>query len=161
MNHTSTVEYSEPDAIQWISEQRNKGERIVLTNGVFDILHIGHLRSLQYSRSLGDKLIVCVNSDSTVKELKGPSRPIVNEVERAEMLLGLECVDHVVIFHEKRLARLIKVLAPDIYSKGGDYTIDTIDKTERQALEEVGAEIHFYSIVDGKSSTNLISKMAK
>lgn len=162
MNPTTPSKYSEAEALKWVSEQRAnaKGERIVLTNGVFDLLHVGHLRCLQFSRSLGEKLIVCVNSDAAVKELKGPSRPIVSEADRAEMLLGLKCVDHVLIFHEKRLGRIIKLLSPDVYCKGGDYSLETIDASEHEALEEVGTEIHFYSTVAGKSSTNLISKMS-
>jgi rfaE bifunctional protein nucleotidyltransferase chain/domain len=139
-------------------KNRYPGKTIVLTNGCFDLLHVGHVRYLSAAKALGDILVVGLNGDASVRELKGPTRPINSESDRAELLGALEMVDHVVIFPEKRATRLVKELRPDIYAKGGDYTIETLDREEIAALREVGARIEILPLVPGKSTTQLIEE---
>ena len=134
------------------------GRRLVFTNGVFDLLHVGHVRYLQAARALGDALLVAVNGDASVRALKGPTRPINNEQDRAEVLAALACVDFVTIFHTERVTDLVRIIRPHVYAKGGDYTLDTLDPGERAALEEVGAEIRLLPLVPGKSTTAMIAK---
>lgn len=136
----------------------SKGKQLVLTNGCFDLLHTGHVRYLEQARELGDALIVAVNSDASVRELKGPERPLNTELDRAEVLSALRCVDHVTIFEGKRVTEVIRELRPAIYAKGGDYTLETLDPDERAALEEVGAEIRLLSLVPGQSTTSLLER---
>lgn len=136
-----------------------KKQRLVLTNGCFDLLHTGHVRYLQQARALGDALIVALNSDRSVQQLKGPMRPVNSEQDRAEVLAALRCVDYVTIFDERRVTDVIKKLKPAIYAKGGDYTIDTLDASERDALNECQAEVKILPLVEGRSTTSLIKKM--
>lgn len=150
--------FSLEDLVAWRVGQAGK---VVLTNGCFDIVHVGHLRCLEYARSLGTTLVVAINSDASVRELKGEKRPYVNEEERAEMIAGLTCVDAVVIFSEKRLNKVISALKPDLYAKGGDYTLETMDQGEREELEECEAEIHFFELVAGKSTTNVVAEILR
>lgn len=138
---------------------REAGRRVVLTNGVFDLLHTGHLYYLQQARALGDALFIALNSDESVKQLKGPLRPVQSEMERAYALAALACVDGVVIFRAKRLTKEILTLAPDIYVKAGDYTLEKLDAEERAALEKVGARIDFMPFLPGFSTTGLIAKI--
>ena len=138
---------------------RQKGKRLVLTNGCFDLLHTGHVSYLQQARDLGDALLVAVNSDRSVQELKGPMRPLNSEKDRAEVLAALRCVDHVAIFDELRVTEVIRKLKPAIYVKGGDYTIETLDATEREALNACGAEVKILPLVPGRSTTRLIDQM--
>ncbi|MFZ9681600.1 MAG: adenylyltransferase/cytidyltransferase family protein [Cephaloticoccus sp.] len=140
---------------------REAGKRVVLTNGVFDLLHPGHLYYLQQARALGDALFVAINSDASVRELKGPERPILSETHRAYALAALWFVDAVVIFREKRLVPEIRALQPDIYCKAGDYTLETLNPDERAALEGGGAEIRFLPFLSGFSTTKLIEKIRK
>jgi len=133
-----------------------EGKRLVMTNGCFDLLHTGHVRYLQQARELGDALLVAVNSDQSVRELKGPERPLNSERDRAEVLAALRCIDHVSIFEGKRVTEVIRRLRPAIYAKGGDYTLETLDPDERAALLEVGTEIKLLSLVPGKSTTSLL-----
>lgn len=135
-----------------------KGKRLVLTNGCFDLLHTGHVRYLEQARKLGDALVVAINSDQSVRELKGPERPLNSESDRAEVLAALRCVDHVSVFEGKRVTTVIRQLRPAVYAKGGDYTLETLDPQERAALEEVGAEIKLLSLVPGKSTTSLLKR---
>ena len=137
------------------------GMRLILTNGCFDLLHTGHIRYLQQARELGDALIVAVNSDRSVRELKGPDRPINSELDRAEVLAALRCVDHVTIFEGMRVTEVIKALRPAIYAKGGDYTLETLDPGERAALEEAGAEICLLPLVPGRSTTSILERAKK
>lgn len=134
------------------------GKKLVLTNGCFDLLHTGHIRYLQQARGCGDALIVAVNSDASVRELKGPERPLNGEIDRAEVLAALRCVDHVTIFEGKRVTDVIRFLRPAVYAKGGDYTMETLDPEERCALEEVGTEIRLLSLVPGRSTTRLLKR---
>lgn len=140
---------------------RSEGRRLVLTNGCFDILHTGHVRYLRQARELGDALLVAVNSDASVLELKGPGRPLNGECDRAEVIAALRCVDHVTIFGGKRVTEVIRALRPALYAKGGDYSLETLDPDEREALEEVGAGIRLVSLVPGRSTTGLISRMGR
>lgn len=134
------------------------GKKLVLTNGCFDLLHTGHVRYLQQARACGDALIVAVNSDTSVRELKGAERPLNGEADRAEVLAALRCVDHVTIFAGKRVTDVIRALRPALYAKGGDYTPETLDPEERAALGEVGTEIRILQLVPGRSTTGLLEK---
>jgi rfaE bifunctional protein nucleotidyltransferase chain/domain len=134
------------------------GKRLVLTNGCFDLLHTGHVRYLEEARRCGDALMVAVNSDASVRELKGPTRPVNGELDRAEVLAALRCVDHVTIFPGKRVTEVIRQLKPDVYAKGGDYTPETLDAGEKAALDEVGAEIRILQLVPGRSTTAILEK---
>jgi len=136
----------------------SQGKKLVLTNGCFDLLHTGHVRYLQQARNLGDALLVAVNNDASVRELKGSPRPLNTELDRAEVLAALRSVEHVVIFEGKRVTEVIRSVRPAIYVKGGDYTLETLDSGEREALESVGAEIRLVSLVPGKSTTNLLAR---
>ena len=135
-----------------------RGQRLVFTNGCFDLLHVGHVRYLQAARALGDALVVAVNGDASVRALKGPSRPVNSEEDRAEVLAALACVDAVTIFHEDRVSALLRTIRPHLYAKGGDYTLDSLDAGERAVLAEIGAEIRILPLVPGKSTTSILAK---
>lgn len=136
-----------------------EGRRLVFTNGCFDLLHAGHVRYLQQARKLGDALAVGLNSDRSVRELKGEGRPLNAQDDRAEVLAALGCVDYVVIFGDKRATGLLRTVRPHIYAKGGDYTPASLDAGERAALEEVGAEIEILPMVPGRSTTSVLERM--
>jgi rfaE bifunctional protein nucleotidyltransferase chain/domain len=141
---------------------RRSGGRFVLTNGVFDLLHPGHTSYLEQAKKLAGRrgrLFVALNSDRSVKELKGPHRPILDERSRAYNLAQLRSVDGVVIFRRRRLTREIRALQPDLYVKAGDYTLATLDPEERAALEAVGARISFLPFLRGFSTTALIARI--
>lgn len=147
------------EIIPWREQQRAAGRRVVLTNGVFDLLHTGHLYYLQQARALGDALVIALNADESVRALKGPSRPVQTEEQRAYALGALACVDAVVIFRAPRLTAEIRALQPDVYCKAGDYTLEKLDPGERAALQEGGAEIRFMPFLPGFSTTQLIAKI--
>jgi formyltetrahydrofolate-dependent phosphoribosylglycinamide formyltransferase len=136
-----------------------QGKKLVFTNGCFDLLHTGHVRYLNQARALGDALVVALNSDASVRELKGPTRPINRERDRAEVLAGLRSVDAVVIFPDKRATRLIQAIRPHIYAKGGDYTVESLDAEEREALNLAGSKISILPLVAGRSTTNIVERM--
>lgn len=138
---------------------RSAGKKVVLTNGVFDLLHTGHLFFLQQARALGDALFVALNADASVRSLKGPARPVQTGEERAYALGALACVDAVFLFGTPRLDAEILALRPDVYCKAGDYTLDKLDPGERAALEKTGARIEFLPFLPGFSTTNLIAKI--
>lgn len=140
-----------------LATEKAAGKKVVFTNGVFDILHAGHLRSLQTARSLGDILVVGINSDESVKILKGDMRPIINQAERAEMLAGLSCVDYVSIFNENTPSALISKVMPDIHCKGGDYQIS--DLPEAAEVMKHGGEVVILPLLQGRSSTDIIAKL--
>jgi rfaE bifunctional protein nucleotidyltransferase chain/domain len=148
-----------PAAVAAREAFRAAGKRVVLTNGVFDLLHPGHLHSLSAARALGDVLFVAINSDASVRAIKGPTRPIQNEAERARALGELAYVDGVLIFRTPRLTAEIRALRPDVYCKAGDYTPDKLNPDERRALDEVGAKIAFVPFLAGHSTTAKIAKM--
>jgi rfaE bifunctional protein nucleotidyltransferase chain/domain len=140
-----------------------KGGSLVLTNGVFDLLHPGHVSCLEAARRLaGPKgmLLVALNSDRSVRALKGPSRPVMDEASRAYLLSQLRAVDAVVIFRGRRLAREIAALKPDVYCKAGDYTLAKLDPSERRALQAAGTRIVFLPFLRGFSTTRLIRRIA-
>ncbi len=140
-----------------------EGRKLVFTNGCFDLLHVGHVRYLQAARALGDALAVAVNGDASVKALKGPTRPVNGQDDRAEVLAALECVDFVVIFpetSETRMTGLIRTVRPQIYAKGGDYTAESLDPEERGALDKAGAEIRILPLVPGRSTTNILKSVS-
>jgi len=134
---------------------------IVATNGCFDILHVGHISLLEYCHMLGGFVVVGVNSDESVRALKGKSRPINSLHDRMKMLTAIRYVDLVVPFYEPRATWFLNDIKPDVYVKGGDYTLETLDKDERKVLEAHGTKIKFFSTVDGKSTTNLIKAIAE
>lgn len=140
-----------------IACQKGYGKKVVFTNGCFDILHVGHLRYLEEAKMFGDILVIGVNSDASVKRLKGDKRPIVPEDERAEMLLGLKCVDYVVIFEEDTPVELLGDIKPDIHVKGGDYTKDRLPEAE--IVEKNGGKVEIVSLIKGKSTTNIVKKI--
>lgn len=137
-----------------INQEKDREKTVVTTNGCFDLMHVGHLRYLQAAKNLGDLLVVGVNSDNSVRELKGERRPLIPADERAEMLAGLDCVDYVVIFPELDPISLLSELKPDIHVKGGDYTIEQV--IERQVVEENGGRVIVGLNIEGKSTTNVI-----
>ena len=138
---------------------RGEGKRLVFTNGCFDILHVGHVRYLQSARNLGDALVVAINSDRRVRELKGVSRPIMNEAERAEMLAALSSVDYVTVFDDVSPRALISEVLPDILVKGGDYNLDEIHG--REETEAAGGRVLSLPFVEGASTSSIIEKIKK
>lgn len=138
-----------------------ENRRLVLTNGCFDILHRGHVDYLCRARNAGDALIVLINSDRSVRQLKGPSRPVNAELDRAFVLAGLACVDAVFVFDEERCTRWIRLLTPEYYAKGADYTMETLNPEERAALEDTRAEVIFIPFVSGFSTTGTIGKLSE
>lgn len=138
---------------------REAGRTVVLSNGVFDLLHTGHLYYLQRARALGDALLIAINGDSSVRALKGPARPIQSQAERAYALAALACVDSIVIFDTPRLDAEIRALRPDVYCKAGDYTLDKLDPGERAALRDGGTRIEFLPFLAGFSTTRLIARI--
>ena len=142
-----------------LKKLREEGKRIVWTNGCFDILHVGHITYLLSARAQGDALVVGLNSDRSVQENKGPDRPVVNEQDRALVLSALECVDYLVLFDDKTPMPLLEMFRPDVYAKGGDYTIDTIVQEERRLVESYGGEIAIIPGVEGHSTTNIIDRI--
>jgi len=137
-----------------INEARCQGKKIVTTNGCFDILHVGHLRYLQKAKEQGDILIVAINSDESVRAIKGDKRPLIPEDERAEILAALECVDYVMIFPELDPIQFLHDLRPDIHVKGGDYKLDQV--IERETVKSLGGELRLIPGAPGKSTSNLI-----
>ena len=149
------------EAVAWRQELRNQNKKLVVTNGCFDILHRGHVEYLNESAKLGDAMLLLVNSDASVRALKGEGRPINDEVSRAFVLCGLASVDAAVVFDCSDCHTELASLKPDIYVKGGDYTLDTLNKLERNALLEAGTVICFKPFVNGFSTTNIIESAQK
>lgn len=135
--------------------------RLVVTNGCFDVLHLGHVTYLEAARNLGDALLVGVNSDAAVRALKGASRPVNHEYDRALVLAALGSVAGVCLFTEPTATQFLKIAQPDIYVKGGDYTLETLNQEERQAVERNGGEIVILPLVPGKSTTALLKKISQ
>jgi rfaE bifunctional protein nucleotidyltransferase chain/domain len=149
-----------PDRLAAIADSlRAQDRKLVLTNGCFDLLHVGHVRYLQAARALGDALAVAINGDDSVRVLKGAGRPLNTESDRAEIVAALECVDYVVIFPEVRVIRLIEKVRPSIYVKGGDYTPASLHPEELAALKKIGAEIRILPFEPGHSTSGLIERM--
>ena len=148
---------TQDEIIKIVKKGQEEGKTFVVTNGCFDILHVGHVRYLQKTKSYADKLIVMLNSDISVKAIKGDSRPINCETDRAEILSALSCVDYVVLFDEKSPARLLEDIKPNVYTKGADYTLETLP--EKDVVLRNGIRVEFIDFVDGKSTTNVINKI--
>ena len=145
------------DVEKFFAILRAGGQRIVFTNGCFDILHTGHVRYLKAARSLGDCLAVGLNSDVSVRRLKGPERPVNAEADRAEVLDALFAVDYVTIFDEPTAEDLIAHIRPDVYVKGGDYTLDSLP--EAKIVQQYGGRVAFVDLVPGRSTTKVIEKL--
>jgi len=150
---------SQEEIIEIVRQGQQDHKTFVVTNGCFDILHVGHVRYLQKTKSLADFSIVMLNSDKSVKMIKGDSRPINNEQDRAEILNALSCVDYVVLFDEKSPAELLEKIKPNIYTKGADYTLETLP--ERDIVKRNNIKVEFIEFVQGKSTTNIINKINK
>ena len=150
--------YAFEAACQCRQQRKQEGKKVVLTNGCFDLLHVGHIFSLEQARRQGDSLWIALNADESVRALKGPQRPFYNEQERAYLLSALTVVEGIFIFHSLRLDREIRLFAPDVYVKSGDYTLEKLDPSERQALQEVGAHVHFAEMLEGFSTTQMAQK---
>lgn len=145
------------NAAQFCDELKLQGKQIVFTNGCFDIIHAGHVRYLTAAKSFGDVLIVGLNTDKSVHKLKGATRPINNQDDRAEVLLGLKAVDHVIFFGEATAENLIAEVKPSVYVKGGDYTLETLP--EAKIVQSYGGRVEFVNLVAGRSTTNIVEKI--
>jgi rfaE bifunctional protein nucleotidyltransferase chain/domain len=143
----------------WRDQVRASGRRLVVTNGCFDILHAGHVAYLEAARAQGDLLLVGLNGDESVRQLKGPSRPLNVAEDRAVVLAALACIDAVSIFPEVRARNFLALSEPDVWAKGGDYTLETVNAEERSVVESHGGRIAFIPFVDGKSTTSLVEKI--
>jgi D-beta-D-heptose 7-phosphate kinase/D-beta-D-heptose 1-phosphate adenosyltransferase len=150
---------SRRDAVRAVRRAQRRGERVVFTNGCFDLLHVGHVRSLAEARSLGDRLVVGVNSDASVRRLKGAERPLLPGRQRAEVLAALACVDWVVIFGQDTPLSLIRALRPDVLAKGGDWRIDEI--VGREDVESWGGRVERLRVVPGARTTKLVEKIRR
>lgn len=142
---------------EFISTLHKSGKTVVATNGCFDILHVGHVRYLEKTKSFADYSIVLLNSDMSVRSIKGEGRPINNENDRAEILSALRCVDYVVLFDEDSPANLLDEMKPDVYTKGADYTMETLPEAE--IMRKNSTRVEFITFVEGKSTTSTIEKM--
>ena len=136
---------------------RKGGQKVVFTNGCFDILHAGHVTYLEAAKAQGDVLVLGLNTDASVRRLKGPERPINSELDRAKVVGALKSVDYVVLFGEQTAEAVIAEVKPDIYVKGGDYTLDTLP--EAKIVQSYGGKVAFIDMVEGRSTTNIVNKI--
>jgi D-glycero-beta-D-manno-heptose 1-phosphate adenylyltransferase len=146
--------------LSWRAAVRASGKRLVVTNGCFDLLHVGHVTYLEAARSYGDLLLVGLNGDDSVRQLKGEGRPLNLATDRAKVLAALESVDALCVFEERTAAHLLTLAQPDIYVKGGDYTLETLNQEERRLVEQGGGKIVIMPQVPEKSTTGLLKKLA-
>ena len=149
------------DLPAWRAALRAKNLKLVVTNGCFDLLHAGHVTYLENARNLGDALLIGLNRDAAVRELKGPGRPVNNEDDRAVVLAALESVSGVCLFAERTATRFLQLAQPDIYVKGGDYTVETLPPEERDAVQQAGGKIMIIPFVPGKSTTAVLKKISE
>jgi len=145
----------------WRAALRASGKKLAVTNGCFDILHLGHVTYLENARNFGDVLLIGVNSDAAVRGLKGPTRPVNSETDRASVLAALQSVDGVCIFADTTATKFLAAAQPDLYIKGGDYTLETLNQDERRAVEAAGGKIILVPFVPGKSTTALLEKITR
>ena len=145
----------------WRAALRASGKKLAVTNGCFDILHLGHVTYLENARNFGDALLIGVNSDAAVRGLKGPTRPVNSETDRASVLAALQSVDGVCIFADTTATKFLAAAQPDLYIKGGDYTLETLNQDERRAVESAGGKIILVPFVPGKSTTALLEKITR
>ena len=143
----------------WRDNLRNIGKKLAATNGCFDILHAGHVNYLQAARNEADALIVGINSDRSVRELKGPNRPVHTEYDRATIIAAIESVDGVFIFDELRATGFLEITQPDVYVKGGDYAVEELPQEERQTITKLGGSIKVLGLVPGKSSSEIAQRI--
>lgn len=143
---------------EWRAAFRGK---LVVTNGCFDLLHLGHVSYLENARSLGDGLLIGVNADTAVQQLKGPDRPVNPEGDRAAVLAALECVSGVCVFAEPTATRFLSMARPDVYVKGGDYTLESLNQEERRLVEGAGGKVVIVPVVPNRSTTALLKKIAR
>jgi D-beta-D-heptose 7-phosphate kinase/D-beta-D-heptose 1-phosphate adenosyltransferase len=146
-------------AVSAVRAARRRGEEVVFTNGCFDLLHVGHVRSLEQARGLGDRLLVGLNRDASVRRLKGPRRPVVGERQRAEVLAALECVDWVVLFGETTPRSLIRALRPTVLAKGGDWELEEI--VGREDVESWGGRVERLRVIPGVRTTHMIERAGR
>jgi rfaE bifunctional protein nucleotidyltransferase chain/domain len=149
------------DLPAWRKNFRASGKKLVVTNGCFDILHLGHVTYLETARNFGDALLVGINGDEATRQLKGAGRPVNSENDRAAVLAALQSVDGVCVFTDKTATKFLAAAQPDIYVKGGDYTLDTLNQDERRAVESSGGKIILVPFVPGKSTTSLLEKISQ
>lgn len=149
---------SKDDLLKTLAPLRGQSS-VTVTNGCFDILHVGHLRYLQACKQLGGILVVLVNTDASVQRLKGPTRPIVNEADRAELIAGLRCVDYVTLFDEDTPEALLEAIRPDFYAKGDQYNEDNLP--EMATLRTIGTQVRFVPMVESRSTTSIIDVIQK
>jgi D-glycero-beta-D-manno-heptose 1-phosphate adenylyltransferase len=149
------------DLPAWRAKVRAQGRKLVVTNGCFDILHLGHVTYLEHARQQGDLLLVGINSDASVGELKGPGRPVNTEHDRAAVVAALQCVDAVCIFADRSALNFLIRSEPDIWVKGGDYTLESVNQEERRAVESRGGAVRILPVVKGKSTTALLEKLSR
>lgn len=145
----------------WRAALRASGKKLVVTNGCFDLLHPGHVTYLESARNQGDVLLLGLNGDDSVRQLKGEGRPVNSEADRAVVVAALQSVDGVCIFAEKTATRFLAAAQPDIYVKGGDYTLETVNQDERRVVEHAGGRVVILPFVPGKSTTALLEKIAR
>jgi D-glycero-beta-D-manno-heptose 1-phosphate adenylyltransferase len=144
-------------AAQWVRQRQSEGMRVVLANGCFDMLHVGHVRYLQGARKEGDALIVAINSDASTRRLKGPSRPVVDEDSRALVVAALTCVDRVLLFDEPSVRELLLLLRPDVQAKGTDYTVETVP--EREVVESIGGRVAIVGDPKDHSTCDMLQRI--
>jgi rfaE bifunctional protein nucleotidyltransferase chain/domain len=149
------------DLPAWRKTIRATGKKLVVTNGCFDILHLGHVTYLENARNFGDALLVGVNGDEATRQLKGAGRPVNSEADRASVLAALQSVDGVCIFTDTAATQFLAAAQPDVYVKGGDYTMETLNQDERRAVESAGGKIILVPFVPGKSTTALLEKISR
>jgi rfaE bifunctional protein nucleotidyltransferase chain/domain len=164
--HNAPVNFREKliawdDLAAWRTRMRSSGKRLVVTNGCFDILHLGHVSYLETARNLGDALVIGLNGDDAVRQLKGANRPVNSEADRAAVLAALESVAGVCIYADKTATLFLSIAQPDIYVKGGDYTLETLNQDERRTVEQAGGKIVILPFVPGKSTTALLQKISR
>ncbi len=150
-----------PQVLAAVRRLRSEGKRIVFTNGCFDVLHRGHVQTLEEAAAHGDFLIVAINSDESIRSVKGPGRPLQPEADRAAVLAAIGCVGAVIVFSEPNVLGLLEAIKPECYVKGGDYTIDTIHQEERRLAERLGSNIVLVPPVPGCSTTSFLERLAK
>lgn len=148
---------TERDLLSRISADRSEGRTIAFANGIFDLLHVGHVRYLQGARAEADRLVVAINSDKSARRLKGEGRPILDEAARAELVGALECVDYVVIFDDPTVDRLLKFLKPDVHCKGTDYTLDSVP--ERETVRAYGGRVAIVGDPKDHSTSGLLNRL--
>ena len=145
----------------WRKQFRATGKKLVVTNGCFDLLHLGHVTYLENARNFGDALLLGVNGDKAVRGLKGEGRPVNSETDRAAVLAALQSVDGVCVFTDTAATKFLAAAQPDIYVKGGDYTLETLNQEERRTIESAGGKIVLVPFVPGKSTTGLLEKISR